>query len=45
MEPKEFKEAVLAYIMDEDKNVAELMKFAKERKVLKKVQMMIGVWL
>lgn len=45
MEPKEFKEAVLAYIMDEDKNVADLMKFAKERKVLKKVQMMIGVWL
>lgn len=45
MERCDFKEAVLAYIMDEDKNVADLMKFAKERKVLKKVQMMIGVWL
>ena len=40
-----FKQGVLAYIMDEDKNVAELMKYAKERKVLKKVQSMIGVWL
>ncbi|MCR5545116.1 MAG: type IV toxin-antitoxin system AbiEi family antitoxin domain-containing protein [Lachnospiraceae bacterium] len=45
MDGKEFKEAVLNYIQDDDKNVAELMKFAKERKVLKKVQMMIGVWL
>ncbi|MCR4675100.1 MAG: type IV toxin-antitoxin system AbiEi family antitoxin domain-containing protein [Lachnospiraceae bacterium] len=45
MDAKEFKEAVLSYIQDEDKNVADLMMFAKERKVLKKVQMMIGVWL
>ena len=45
MEPRYFKEAVLSYIQDEEKNVADLMKFAKERKVLKKVQMMIGVWL
>ena len=45
MEPRYFKESVLSYIQDEEKNVADLMKFAKERKVLKKVQMMIGVWL
>ena len=45
MERKDFKEAVLSYIQDDDKNVADLMTFAKERKVLKKVQMMIGVWL
>ena len=40
-----FKKAVWAYIMDEDKDVAKLMEYAKERKVLKKVQSMIGVWL
>lgn len=40
-----FKQGVLSYIMDEDKNVAKLMEYAKERKVLKKVQTMIGVWL
>lgn len=45
MEPKDFKESVLAYIQDEDKDVAKLMEYARERKVLKKVQMMIGVWL
>ncbi len=45
MEPKDFKEAVFSYIQDEDKDVAKLMEYARERKVLKKVQMMIGVWL
>ena len=40
-----FKEGVLAYIQDKDKDVAMLMQYAKERKVLKKVQTMIGVWL
>ena len=40
-----FKQGVLAYIMDEEKDVAKLMEYAKERKVLKKVQTMIGVWL
>ena len=33
------------YIMDEKKDVAKLMEYAKERKVLKKVQNMVGVWL
>ena len=42
---EDFKKAVWAYIMDEDKDVAKLMEYAKERKVLKKVQSMIGVWL
>ena len=40
-----FKQGVWAYIMDEDKDVAKLMEYAKERKVLKKVQTMVGVWL
>ncbi|MCR4695555.1 MAG: type IV toxin-antitoxin system AbiEi family antitoxin domain-containing protein [Pseudobutyrivibrio sp.] len=42
---EDFKKGLLAYIMDEDKDVAKLMEYAKERKVLKKVQNMIGVWL
>ncbi|SDB44490.1 Transcriptional regulator, AbiEi antitoxin, Type IV TA system [Pseudobutyrivibrio sp. YE44] len=42
---EDFKKGVWAYIMDEDKDVAKLMEYAKERKVLKKVQTMIGVWL
>lgn len=42
---EDFKKGVLGYIMDEDKNVAFLMEYAKERKVLKKVQSMIGIWL
>lgn len=40
-----FKQGVLAYIMDDNKDVAKLMEYAKERKVLKKVQTMIGIWL
>ncbi len=42
---EDFKKGVLGYIMDEQKDVARLMEYAKERKVLKKVQTMIGVWL
>jgi predicted transcriptional regulator of viral defense system len=45
MQREDFKKAVLSYIGDETKNVAALMEYAKERKVLKKVQTMIGVWL
>ena len=30
---------------DEKKNIANLMKYARERRVVKKVQSMIGVWL
>ena len=35
----------LPYIKDEKKNIANLMKYARERRVVKKVQSMIGVWL
>lgn len=42
---EKFKQGVLGYILDEDKDIAKLMDYAKKRKVLKKVQTMIGVWL
>lgn len=45
MERELFKKGLLSYIQDPKKNVAKLMKYARERKVLKKVQTMIGVWL
>lgn len=45
MERELFKEGLLSYIRDGEKDVAKLMKYAKERKVVKKVQSMIGVWL
>ena len=45
MDRNDFKKAILTYIGDEDKDVAALMEYAKERKVLKKVQNMIGIWL
>ena len=40
-----FKTALRTYISDPHKDVARLLSYAKERKVLKKVQTMIGVWL
>lgn len=45
MNREQFKEGMFAYIKDTQKDVAKLMQFAKERKVVKKVQTMIGVWL
>lgn len=33
------------WIKDEKKDIANLMKYARERRVVKKVQSMIGVWL
>ena len=45
MDREDFKKAVLTYIQDDRKNVANLMEYARERKVLKKVQNIIGVWL
>jgi hypothetical protein len=45
MSREDFKKAVLTYIDDDTKDVAALMECAKERKVLKKVQSMIGIWL
>ena len=45
MERNDFKQAVLTYIQEEEKDIAALMDFARERKVMKKVQSMIGIWL
>lgn len=45
MERAAFQEGVFSYIRDPKKDVAKLMKYARERKVVKKVQTMIGVWL
>ena len=40
-----FKRALLAYIADSPKDIAKLLQIARERKVLQKVQNVIGVWL
>ncbi len=45
MDRKDFKEAIQSYIKDEDKDISALMEYARERKVVKKVQGLIGVWL
>lgn len=45
LERKIFKEAILSYIQDDEKNVETLMLYAKERKVLKKVENIILLWL
>lgn len=45
MNREDFKKAIQSYIKDEDKDILALMEYAKERKVVKKVQSLIGVWL
>lgn len=40
-----FKRAILSYIGDNSKDIATLLEYAKVRKVRKKVQNIIGVWL
>lgn len=45
MDRTDFKEAIQSYIRDEDKDISALMEYARERKVVKKVQSLIGVWL
>lgn len=40
-----FREAMQAYIRDEAKDISALMEYARARKVVKKVQSLIGVWL
>lgn len=45
MDRTDFKEALQSYIKDNDKDISALMDYAKERKVVKKVQSLIGVWL
>ena len=39
------KELYVIHVKDEDKDIAALMEYARERKVLKRVQSLIGVWL
>lgn len=41
----QFKEILRAYIADEEKNIHQLLYYAKERKVQTKVKYLIGVWL
>lgn len=38
-------QAVMSYINDSKKNISNLMKYAKQMRVEKKVKMMIGMWL
>lgn len=45
MDRQIFKEAIQSYIKDEEKDISLLLEYAAERKVLKKVQGLIGVWL
>lgn len=45
MNREDFKEALQAYIKDEDKDISALMEYARARKVVKRVQSLIGVWL
>lgn len=42
---EDFKKILLAYINDDEKNIHQLLTYAKERKVRAKVNDMIGVWL
>ena len=45
MEHEVFKEGIQSYIRDGEKDISVLMGYARERKVVSKVQSLIGVWL
>ena len=45
MEREDFKKAIQSYIMDQEKDISLLLEYARQRKVIKKVQSLIGVWL
>lgn len=45
LEHEIFKEAVQSYIRDEEKDISRLMEYARARKVVTRVQSLIGVWL
>ena len=45
MERETFQAAIQAYIKDEEKGISLLLEYARERKVVGKVQSLIGVWL
>lgn len=45
LEREVFKEALQSYIRDPQKDISALMEYARARKVIGKVQSLIGVWL
>ena len=45
MDKEIFNKAVQGYVRDTQKNIPNLMKYAKELRVQKKVKELIGVWL
>lgn len=45
MDREDVKKALLAYIAEPQKDISRLLSYAKERKVLNKVQNRIGAWL
>lgn len=45
MDKEIFNKAVQGYVRDMQKNIPNLMKYAKELRVQKKVKELIGVWL
>lgn len=45
IEREDLQQALRAFIMDKEKDIAKLLEYAKERKVLSKVRNQIGVWL
>lgn len=45
MEHDDVKKALLAYIAEPQKDISRLLQYARERKVLNKVQNRIGAWL
>ena len=45
MDRNDFEAAIQSYIADTDKDISVLMDYARARRVVKKVQSFIGVWL
>lgn len=45
LDRNDFKAAIQSYIADTDKDISVLMDYARARRVVKKVQSFIGVWL
>lgn len=45
IEREDLQQALRAFIMDKDRDIAKLLEYAEERKVLSKVRNQIGVWL
>ena len=45
MDRENLKRGLLGFLIDEEKDIAKLMNYAKERRVVEKVRNRIGVWL